>query len=239
VRSLVGLIPIFAVERLEDDWIEPFREFTTNLKWFVNNRQEIVSHCVNTVARGKSKTLVLTIVSPEQLNRILQRVWDTNEFRSSYGLRSLSKFHEVHPYSLGDSVVRYEPAESECKIKGGNSNWRGPIWFPTTFLMIESLRKLDKAYGDTLNIRDLQGKRVVVGEMAKYFADSLISIFTRGADGRRAVFGDVPTFQNDPYWCDYIPFGEYFDGETGKGLGATHQTGWTGLVASLIDEWRQ
>lgn len=239
VRSLVGLIPLFAVERLEDEWIKPFSEFTTNLNWFVNNRQDIVSHCVNTVVRGKEKTRVLTIVSPEQLNRIMQRVWDTDEFRSEYGLRSLSKFHESHPFILGDSVVRYEPAEAESKIKGGNSNWRGPIWFPTTFLMIESLRKLDKAYGDALNIQDLEGNQVAVGEMARYFADSLISIFTRKADGRRAVFGDIAKFQNDPHFRDYILFGEYFDGETGKGLGATHQTGWTALVASLIDEWRQ
>jgi hypothetical protein len=101
------------------------------------------------------------------------------------------------------------------------------------------LRKLDKAYGDALNIQDLEGNRVVVGEMAKYFADSLISIFARGTDGRRAVFGNIEKFQTDPHWRDYIPFGEYFNGETGKGLGATHQTGWTALVASLIDEWRQ
>jgi hypothetical protein len=239
VRSMVGLIPIFAVERLEEEWIKPYAEFTTNLNWFVNNRQDIVSHCVNTVLRGKEKTLVLTLVTPEQLNRIMQRVWDTEEFRSEFGLRSLSRYHKDHPYILGDSVVRYEPAEGECKIKGGNSNWRGPIWFPTTFLMIESLRKLDKAYGDALNIQDADGNRVAVGDIAQCFADSLISIFARGSDGKRAIFGDNDTFQNDPHWRDYIPFCEYFDGETGKGLGATHQTGWTALVASLIDEWRQ
>jgi hypothetical protein len=239
VRSLVGLIPLFAVERLEDGWIKPFTEFTTNLNWFVNNRKDIVSQCVNTVVRRKERTQVLTIVSPDQLNRIMQRVWDVYEFRSAYGLRSLSKFHEEHPFALGDSVVRYEPAEAESKIKGGNSNWRGPIWFPTTFLMIESLRKLDKAYGDALNIQDLQGNRVAVGEMARYFADSLIAIFARDASGRRPVFGDAEKFQSDPHWRDCILFAEYFDGETGKGLGATHQTGWTALVASLIDEWRQ
>ena len=238
VRSLVGLIPLFAVERLESIWIKPFEEFTSSLDWFVNNRQDIVSHCVNTVIRGENKTLVLTIVSPDQLSRILQRVWDTEEFRSEFGLRSLSKFHKEQPYVLGDNVVRYDPAEAECKIKGGNSNWRGPIWFPTTFLMIESLRKLDKAYGDALNIKDMDGNEVVVGDMAKYFADSLISIFSRGVDGKRPVFGNVDKFQNDPHWRDYIAFGEYFDGDTGKGLGATHQTGWTALVASLIDEWR-
>ncbi len=239
VRSLVGLIPLFAVERLEEQWIKPYKEFTVNLNWFVNNRQELVSHCVNTVIRKNEKTLVLTIVSPEQLNRILQRVWDTSEFKSEFGLRSLSKFHQDNPYTLGDTVVSYEPAEADSKIKGGNSNWRGPIWFPTTFLMIESLRKLDKAYGDALTIHDVNGNQVAVGEMAQYFADSLISIFARSKDGKRAVFGNVKKFQNDPHWRDYILFGEYFDGDTGKGLGATHQTGWTALVASLIDEWRK
>jgi hypothetical protein len=239
VRSLVGLIPLFAVERLEEQWIKPYTEFSVNLNWFVNNRQEIVSHCVNTVIRKNEKTLVLTIVSPDQLNRILQRVWDTSEFKSEFGLRSLSKYHQDHPYTLGDTVVSYEPAEADSKIKGGNSNWRGPIWFPTTFLMIESLRKLDKAYGDALTIHDVDGKNVAVGEMAQYFADSLISIFAQREDGRRAVFGNVEKFQNDPHWRDHIQFGEYFDGDTGKGLGATHQTGWTALVASLIDEWRR
>jgi hypothetical protein len=239
VRSLVGLIPLFAVERLEELWIKPYTEFTINLNWFVNNRQEIVSHCVNTVVHKNEKTLVLTIVSPNQLNRILQRVWDTSEFKSQFGLRSLSKYHQEHPYTLGDTVVSYEPAEAESKIKGGNSNWRGPIWFPTTFLMIESLRKLDKAYGDALTIHDVDGNKVAVGEMAQYFADSLISIFARRKDGKRAAFGNVEKFQNDPHWRDYIQFSEYFDGDTGKGLGATHQTGWTALVASLIDEWRR
>lgn len=239
VRSLVGLIPLFAVERLEETWTKPFLEFTTHLNWFVDNRQEIVSQCVNTVVRENAKTLVLTIVAPDQLNRIMQRVWDTEEFRSKFGLRSMSKYHSDHPFVFCGTVVQYEPAEADSKIKGGNSNWRGPVWFPTTFLMIESLRKLGKAYGDTLNIQDVDGNKVVVGEIAKYFANSSISIFTRDANGRRAVFGDVEKFQNDPHWRDYIPFAEYFDAETGKGLGATHQTGWTALVASLIDEWRQ
>ncbi len=239
VRSLVGLIPLFAVERLEDEWIKPFTEFTTNVNWVINNRQDLVSRCVNKVKHGNQKSLVLTLVSPEHLSRILQRVWDAGEFKSEFGLRSLSKFHLEHPYILDGKFVRYEPAEAECKIKGGNSNWRGPIWFPTTFMMIESLRKLDKAYKDTLKIQDADGDKVAVGEMAQYFADSLISIFARNADGKRAVFGDKEKFQNDPHWRDYIPFCEYFDAETGKGLGATHQTGWTALVASLIDEWRQ
>jgi hypothetical protein len=151
----------------------------------------------------------------------------------------MSKFHQVHPFSMGNNVVRYEPAEADCKIKGGNSNWRGPIWFPTTFLMIESLRKLEKAYGDTLQIPGPDGKLATTGEIAKFFADSMISIFTRDAQGKRPVFGDAAKLQDDPHWRDHITFSEYFDGDTGKGLGASHQTGWTALVASLIDEWRR
>lgn len=239
VRSLVGLIPLFAVERLGEEWVKPFAEFDTNLHWFVDHRKDIVSQCVNTLERDGEKTLMMTIVSPTQLQRILQRVWDPAEFRSDFGLRSMSKFHQEHPFSMGHNVVRYEPAEADCKIKGGNSNWRGPIWFPTTFLMIESLRKLDKAYGDTLKIDGADGKQATTGEIAKFMADSMISIFTRNKQGKRPVFGEVAKLQDDPHWRDHITFSEYFDGDTGKGLGASHQTGWTGLVASLIDEWRR
>ncbi|MGB5396715.1 MAG: glucosidase [Gammaproteobacteria bacterium] len=239
VRSLVGLIPLFAVERLEEHWIKPFKEFTTNFGWFIENRQDIVEQCVNLVSNEKGNTHVLTIVNPAQLERILQCVWDANEFRSSYGMRSLSRYHSDHPYILNNSTVRYEPAEADCKIKGGNSNWRGPIWFPTTFLMIESLRKLDAAYGTEIKITTADGVEVCAGEMAKYFANAMISIFTRDADGKRPVYARVDKFQHDPHWRDYITFFEYFDGDNGKGLGASHQTGWTALVASLIDEWRQ
>lgn len=239
VRSLVGLIPLFAVERLGDEWVKPFASFASSLNWFVTNRQDIVSHCVSTVVRDDVKTLVMTIVTSAQLNRILQRVWDTNEFRSGFGLRSMSRHHNEHPFQLCHNIVRYEPAEADCKIKGGNSNWRGPIWFPTTFLMIESLRKLDKAYGDQLHIQCENGSHNTAGGMAKYFANAMISIFTRDDQGQRPVFGDNRKLQDDPHWRDYITFSEYFDGDTGKGLGATHQTGWTALVASLIDEWRR
>lgn len=240
VRSLVGLIPLFAVERLGEDWLKPFNEFSTNLNWFLTHRQAIVEHCVNELTDAEAnKTLMLTIVSPLQLHQILQRVWRRDEFRSDYGLRSLSKYHQAHPFCLGDNIVRYEPAEADSKIKGGNSNWRGPIWFPTTFLMIESLRKLDKAYGPLLQIDDGQGKKATAGEMARYFAEAMIGLFTRNAQGQRPIFGDCQKFQDDPHWRDYLLFHEYFDGDTGKGLGASHQTGWTALIASLIDEWRR
>lgn len=239
VRSLVGLIPLFAAERLVRSKIEPFSEFTTNFDWFVQNRQDVVQHVCNRIQKDGHDTHILTIVDEEQLKRILLRISDPQEFMSDFGMRSLSKVHERKPFVLGDNTVGYEPAEAVCKLKGGNSNWRGPIWFPTTFLMIESLRKLDKAYGKLLTIESTNGKTISAGDIAESMANNMISIFSRDKDGRRPVYGRVERFQNDPHWKDYILFYEYFHGDTGAGLGASHQTGWTALVASLIDEWRR
>jgi hypothetical protein len=241
VRSLVGLIPLYAIERLEQDWLGAFPDFRMNLEWFLKNRREIVERCVTTIQRDGKRVHVLALINEGQLKRILSRVWDPAEFRSDYGLRSLSKYHENHPFRFGDSEVRYEPAESAEMLKGGNSNWRGPVWFPTTFMMIESLRKLGQAYGESLKIISPAGGEgpVTLLEMAKGLADRLIALFTRDQTGRRPVYGRVRKFQEDPHWKDYILFHEYFHGDTGEGLGASHQTGWTGLVATLIDEWRK
>jgi hypothetical protein len=174
-----------------------------------------------------------------QLEHMLKYICDPDEFLSDYGLRSLSRAHAANPFVLNSAQVTYEPGEAESKIKGGNSNWRGPIWFPTAFLMIESLRKLAKAYGDNLNIFDPSGREWTVGDLARTHAERLISIFVRNAHGCRPVYGSIDKFQHDPHWRDYVMFHEYFHGDTGVGLGASHQTGWTGLVASLIDEWRR
>jgi hypothetical protein len=238
VRSLVGLIPLYAVERLEESWVAQFTEFSSNVQWFLDNRRDLVELCVNHTSHGGVDSLALTIVNLTQLKRMLERICDSDEFLSDFGLRSLSKTHAAHPFVLGDKRVSYEPAEAVSKIKGGNSNWRGPIWFPTTFLMIESLRKLAKAYGSDIVVEGRDGKIWTIGEIARTLAERLIAIFARDADGRRPVYGNIAKFQDDPHWRDYIAFHEYFDGDTGAGLGASHQTGWTGLVASLIDEWR-
>jgi hypothetical protein len=241
LRSLVGLIPLYAIERLEEDWIKPFKDFGTSLHWFLHNRQDIVQRCVTKVEHDGKVVHVLAMVTPEQMSGLLERVWNPSEFRSAYGLRSLSKFHEQNPFSFGGARVAYEPAESPEKLKGGNSNWRGPVWFPTTFMMIESLRKLAKAYGSQFAIDSpVPGEPdVKLDDIARGFADRLIGIFTRGEDGRRPVHGRYEKFQTDPHWRDLLLFYEYFHGDTGQGLGASHQTGWTGLVASLIDEWRR
>jgi hypothetical protein len=238
VRSLVGLIPLFAVERLETAWTAQFTQFTTNLNWFLVNRPELVRDVVHTLP--ESGTHVLTVVDDGQLRRMMQRIWDESEFLSPYGVRSLSKVHEQAPFWFNGLSVGYEPAEAASKIKGGNSNWRGPIWLPTCFLLIESLRKLGKAYGPNFTMRTPAsgGGPITFKEMARQLADRLIGLFTRGPDGRRPVFGGSRRFQEDPHWRDLLLFYEYFHGDNGAGLGASHQTGWTALAASLIDEWR-
>lgn len=240
VRSLVGLIPLFAVERLELDWIAPFKQFTANVEWFMTNRRSLVKDVVHTVERGGKTTQVLTILNQSQLNRIMDRVWNEAEFLSPYGLRSLSKAHAEHPFEFDGKNVSYEPAESDSKLKGGNSNWRGPIWFPTCFLLIESLRKLGKAFGPTFTVRPpaTGGKPITFPEMAENLAERMMKIFLRDSSGRRPVYGGTEKFQSDPHWRDYVLFYEYFHGDNGAGLGAGHQTGWTALAASLIDEWR-
>jgi hypothetical protein len=239
-RSLVGLIPLFAVERLELDWIEPFSEFTGHVNWFMQNRHELVKDVVHTVEHDGKTTHILTIVNEQQLVRLMQQIWDPGEFLSPYGIRSLSKAHEARPFEFDGQMIRYEPAEAVEKIKGGNSNWRGPIWFPTCFLLIESLRKLAKAHGTAYSVPlpCANHRQITFPEMAREIAERLIAIFARDASGQRPVYGGTRKFQEDPHWRDHLLFYEYFHGDNGAGLGASHQTGWTALVASLIDEWR-
>ncbi|HEX9886162.1 MAG TPA: hypothetical protein VGA70_06725, partial [Longimicrobiales bacterium] len=241
VRSLVGLVPLYAVERLETRWIEPFQEFRSNLLWFLENKKHIVQDVCHPVMRDGQDVHVCAIVNEAQIKGLLRRILDPDEFLSPWGLRSLSRCHAVAPFVFGDKWVAYEPAESESKIKGGNSNWRGPVWLPTSFLMIEALRKLGTAFGPTFTVASdgRDGPQKNLWEVAEDMADRMIRIFTRGPDGRRPVHGQRRKFQEDPHWRDLVLFHEYFHGETGEGLGASHQTGWTGLVASLIDEWRR
>jgi hypothetical protein len=241
VRSLVGLIPLYAIERLEDQWIAPFKEFRSNLHWFLENKKHIVQDVCHPLVRDGRASHVCAIVNEAQIKGMLRRVLDPDEFMSPWGLRSLSRYHEQHPFFLGHRSVRYEPAESDAKIKGGNSNWRGPVWFPTSFLMIESLRKLGTAFGPTLKVpaNGRDGELLNLWQVAEGLANRLIRIFTRDEEGKRPVYGNRRKLQDDPHWRDLILFHEYFNGDTGEGLGASHQTGWTGLVAALIDEWRR
>ena len=221
VRSLVGLIPLFAIEVFEEDAVHDMPSFLTSIKWFMRNRPDLVGQaCFTETIDGRTR-YVLSIVDQHQLEKLLQRLWDPAEFLSEGGIRSLSKYHEAHPFSFGGSDVRYEPAEAGVKIKGGNSNWRGPIWFPTSFLLIEALVKFDAAQDSRLAVTTPASPDTPLtpGDMAKEIANRLIRLFTRGADGRRPMFGDVRMFQEDPHWRDLLLFHEYFHGDTGAGLG--------------------
>jgi hypothetical protein len=241
VRSLVGLIPLYAVERLEERWTAPFKEFRANLDWFLTNKRHVVQDVCYPMERDGQKLHLLAIVDAPQMKRLLARALDADEFASPWGLRSMSRCHAVHPFTFGGREVRYEPAEAEARIKGGNSNWRGPVWFPTTFLMIETLRKLGAAYGPDLTVPALgdEGPPRNLWDVAEDMANRMIRLFTRDASGARPCHGGRTIFRDDPHWRDLLLFHEYFNGETGEGLGASHQTGWTALVASLIDEWRR
>jgi len=240
VRSLVGLIPLFAVERLEAEWIAPFREFRSNLEWFLANRREMVADVIHQVpAADGSTTHVLTIVNDRQLARMLGPLADPEEFLAAHGIRSLSRRHAGAPFEFDGRRVAYEPAESETKLKGGNSNWRGPIWFPTSFLLVESLRKLGTAYGPGSAVH-VPGSAQALGfhDLARDIARRLAAIFLVDERGQRPVWGGDERFAADPLWRDELLFFEYFHGDSGAGLGASHQTGWTALVANLIAEWR-
>jgi hypothetical protein len=241
VRSLVGLIPLYAVERLKMESIQSLGEFTTSFRWFIDNRKHLTESCCHRIEKNGKQEYELTIVDETQLRRILDRVLDSSEFLSDFGIRSLSKYHQHRPFTFGGAEVRYDPAESENKIKGGNSNWRGPIWFPTTFLIIESLRKLGAGHGDSLQV-PLKGDGAETNrnltEVAREIANRMIRIFARNEHGERPVYGGTRKFQDDPHWRDLILFYEFYHGDNGAGLGASHQTGWSGLVATLIDEWR-
>ena len=241
VRSLVGLIPLFAVERLELDWIAPFTEFTKNLNWFIRNRPELVDGVLHTVQHDDRITHVLTIANQDQIRRILKRVCDPEEFLSPYGIRSMSKFHELNPFEFNGMNVRYEPAEAVSKLKGGNSNWRGPIWFPTNYLLIDSLRRLGKAFGDQIQMDNPDGEGLVSPtELAENLANRLVKIFETdnvNLNGRPWC-GGCERFGKDPHWRELPLFHEYFNGENATGLGASHQTGWTALIANVLDEWR-
>jgi hypothetical protein len=241
VRSLVGLVPLFAIDVVDEDAVAHMPAFLGSLQWFVRNRSDLVGEACFTQTRGGHTRHVLSIVDRHQLEMLLQRLWDPGEFLSDGGIRSLSKFHDAHPFVFGDNTVRYEPAEADVKIKGGNSNWRGPVWFPTSFLLIEALSKFDAAHNSSFLVTTPESpdRPLTPRDMAKEIANRMIGLFTRGADGRRRIYGATELLQQDPHWRDCLLFHEYFHGETGAGLGANHQTGWTGLVANLIDEFRR
>ncbi len=242
VRSVVGLIPLFAVETIEPRVMERLPGFDRRMKWFIRHRPDLTHNVASMAVPGKGERKLLAIVNPDQLRRILSRMLDENEFLSPYGIRSLSRAHCDHPYALntGGKVysVNYEPAESRCGLFGGNSNWRGPVWFPLNYLLIESLQRFHHYLGDDYKVEcpTGSGRMLTLWEVAAEISRRLSRIFLRDENGRRAVCASHAALENDPHWRDLLLFFEYYDGDTGAGLGASHQTGWTGIVAKLLQQ---
>jgi len=242
VRSLVGLSPLFAVETLDSELLERLPAFRRRMEWFIDNRPDLTagSACMRTV--GTASRRLLAIVDPDRLRRILQVMLDENEFLSPYGIRSLSRRHREQPYMLAVNGhthrVDYEPAESSSGLFGGNSNWRGPIWFPLNYLLIESLQKFHYYLGDEfkLELPSGSGRMLTLAEVAAELSRRLSRIFLRDDGGRRPAFGRSDKLQSDPHFRDCLLFHEYFHGDEGSGVGANHQTGWTGLVAKLLQQ---
>ena len=242
IRSMVGLIPLFAVETLEQEVLDRLPGFKRRLEWFLDNRPDLTENiaCMRTHGRGERR--LLSIATETQLRAILRYMLDENEFLSPYGVRALSRFHREHPYTLSvmgmEHRVDYEPGESTTGLFGGNSNWRGPIWFPVNFLLVESLQKFHHYLGDhfTVEFPTGSGRMLTLWEVAGELSRRMTSIFLQDEKGRRPVCGNLEKFHTDPHWRDYVLFHEYFHGDTGAGIGASHQTGWTGIVTKLMQQ---
>jgi hypothetical protein len=244
VRSMVGLIPLFAVATLEQETLQQLPNFKKRMEWFIRNRPDLKENvaCMETPGLGTRR--LLAIAYRDKLRRILAKMLDETEFLSPYGIRAVSKFHAEHPYVFQTErqpyQVDYEPAESTTAMFGGNSNWRGPIWFPVNYLIIESLQKFHHYLGDDFRVECPTGSGHMMNlwEVAQELSERLSRIFLNDANGNRPVYGGLGQFQTDPHWHDLILFHEYFHGDNGAGIGASHQTGWTGLVAKLIQQSR-
>jgi len=242
IRSMVGLIPLFAVETLEPETLDKLPGFKRRLEWFIDNRPDLIGNVACMRTRGMKERRLMSIVGRGQLKRILGYMLNEQEFLSPHGIRALSRYHREHPYTMAvndaEHRVDYEPAESSTGLFGGNSNWRGPIWFPVNFLLIESLQKFHHYLGNDFRVEFPSGSGMLLSlwEVASELSRRLGSIFLKNASGRRPVFGNLEKFQSDANWSDLILFHEYFHGDDGAGLGASHQTGWTGLVTKLLQQ---
>ena len=240
VRSLVGLIPLFAVETLEPELLEQVPGFRKRLEWFLNNRPDLAALVSHWQSPGHGERRLLSLLRGHRMKRLLARMLDETEFLSEYGVRAMSRVHCDHPYVFDvdgfDVIVRYTAAESDSRRFGGNSNWRGPIWFSPNFLIIESLQKFHHYYGEDFKVECPTGSGVylTLAAVAAELTCRLTKIFLKDSSGARPVMRHESALQNDPYFRDYIPFYEYFDGDNGRGVGASHQTGWTALVAKLL-----
>ena len=244
VRSMVGLVPLIACEIVETEMLERLPDFTTRMEWFIRNRADLVRHvsmCEGAPDRSHRHRL-LALPRRERLERVLRYVLDENEFLSPFGIRSVSKVHQARPYVLQaggqEYRVDYVPGESNTGLFGGNSNWRGPIWLPLNYLLIEALERYDHFYGDSLRVECPvgSGKMLTLAEVARELQGRLARIFLPDAAGRRPCHGDDSRYATDPHWRDLVLFNEYFHGDSGRGVGASHQTGWTALVTRSIED---
>ncbi|MDD5200258.1 MAG: hypothetical protein PHC88_10710 [Terrimicrobiaceae bacterium] len=241
IRSIVGFMPLLAVTIIPNSYSQRLPDFAERVQWFVKDHQVLTHHLIENNAGSKSGMKLLAIPTRAHLERILRYMFDEQEFLSPFGIRSVSKHHEREPYVYwAGSVpysVDYEPGEGTSGMFGGNSNWRGPIWFPVNYLLIEALRTYHRFYGDTLTVEfpTGSGHRVTLGEAARLLAQRLISVFLPDAQGARPCHGGEARYATDPHWKDLLQFNEYFHAETGRGCGASHQTGWTALVTDLLN----
>ena len=241
IRSMVGLIPLFAVETLDSELIDSLPRFKHRMQWFIENRPDFAQH-LETQSHDGGVRRFLSLVNRDRLRSVLGYMLDEQEFLSPYGIRALSRYHQDHPYVLTvmghEHRVDYEPAESGTGLFGGNSNWRGPVWFPVNYLLIESLQKFHYFLGDqyTVEYPTGSGRRSTLWQVAAEVSRRLTRIFLKNAEGTRPMFGGTSIFQDDPLWQNHLLFHEYFHGDNGAGIGASHQTGWTGLVAKLIQQ---
>jgi len=240
IRSMVGLIPLFAVETLEPELLEKLPGFRKRLEWFLNHRPDLANLVSRWQAPGRGERRLLSLLRGHRMKTLLRRMLDESEFLSDYGVRALSRAHLANPYVFKvdhtDLSVRYAPGESETRQFGGNSNWRGPIWFPMNFLIVESLQKFHHYYGNDFKVEcpTGSGRYLTIDAVAAELSHRLSRIFLKDANGERAVLRHQPELQTDPYYRDCIPFYEYFHGDTGRGVGASHQSGWTSLIAKLL-----
>jgi hypothetical protein len=250
LRSLVGIIPLLAVHILEEEIIHwNLRPFEKRMNWFLRNRKDLLRHISSMEMRGEAprRRSLLALPNRQRLERALRYLLDENEFLSPYGVRSLSRVYKDQPFVFRsggqDYTVAYVPGDSDSGLFGGNSNWRGPIWLPINYLLIEALWQYHNYYGDSFTVEcpTGSGRRTTLGGVARELAERLGRLFFARAEGRRPCHGDECRWIDDRHWRDYVLFHEYFDGDTGRGLGASHQTGWTALIASLLEDcakWR-
>jgi hypothetical protein len=241
----VGLLPMCATTVIDADLIARYPRIAGQVRAFVERNQDLLANIADPLVPGVQGRRILSLVNEAKLRRILARMLDEERFLGPYGIRSISRWHMDHPYTFdvhgAEYRVQYEPAESTTGMFGGNSNWRGPVWFPINLLLIRALITQYRYYGNDLKVEcpTGSGKMMTLFEVARELERRLAATFLRDKDGRRPVYGGTRLFQEDPHWRDLILFYEYFHGDNGAGLGASHQTGWTGLVARLIQTLAQ